>query len=143
MRRPHVGGVDVSTQARLLPWPGEDGQRSYLVTNEGQSYLSTLANEMEEVQLQAGGTLLDHAAAMLGDDKVSTRELRFLSTRLSEALRDALRVAESRGSRLPSPDEDDEPADVAPVTETHPNEPDHTSTTRTPVQPRSGLIPDP
>lgn len=109
----------MSTQARLLPWPGEDGQRSYLVTEDGQSYLSTLANEMEEVQLRTGDTLLDHAAAMLLDDKVSTRELRFLSTRLSEALRDALRVAESRGSRLPSPAEDDEPEDALFMTVNH------------------------
>ncbi|QHY96047.1 hypothetical protein SSPS47_13065 [Streptomyces sp. S4.7] len=133
----------MSTQARLLPWPGEDGQRSYLVTNDGQSYLSTLANEMEEVQLQTGGTLLDHAAAMLREDKVSTRELRFLSTRLSEALHDALRVAESRGSRLPSPDEDDEPEDAVPGTEAHPNEPIHALPTKTPDQPCSHPIPDP
>ncbi|WP_237285703.1 hypothetical protein [Streptomyces niveus] len=104
----------MSTRARLLPWPGENGQRSYLVSGDGHSYLSTLANEMEEAQLQTGGTLLDHAAAMLREDRVSTRELRFLSAQLTEALRDALRVAESRGSRLPSPD------DAVPVTETHP-----------------------
>ncbi|MFD6989062.1 hypothetical protein [Streptomyces sp. NPDC059943] len=127
----------MSTQARLLPWPGEDGQRSYLVTEDGQSYLSTLANEMEEVQLQTGGTLLDHAAAMLREDKVSTRELRFLSTRLSEALRDALRVAESRGSRRPSPD------DAVPVTETHPNEPIHARPTKTPDQPCFHPVLDP
>lgn len=113
----------MSTQARLLPWPGEDGQRSYLVTEDGESYRSTLANEMEEVQLQTGVTLLDHAAAMLRADRVSTRELRFLSTRLSEALCDALRVAESRGSRLPSPDEDDGPEDAMPGTEDRQVEP--------------------
>ncbi|MEV0777933.1 hypothetical protein ACIBLA_27020 [Streptomyces sp. NPDC050433] len=133
----------MSTQARLLPWPGEDGQRSYLVTDDGQSYLSTLANEMEEVQLQTGVTLLDHAAAMLRDDKVSTRELCFLSTRLSEALRDALRVAESRGSRLPSPNEEDEPEDVAPVTRDHRDEPSPTRTTETADRPRSHPVPDP
>ncbi|MFE5842253.1 hypothetical protein ACFQ7N_11455 [Streptomyces niveus] len=127
----------MSTQARLLPWPGEDGQRSYLVTGDCRSYLSTLANEMEEVQLRAGVTLLDHAAAMLRDDKVSTRELRFLSTRLSEALRDALRVAESRGSRLPSPAEDDTPEDNVPVTEAP------TRTIEAADRPVSHPIPDP
>ncbi|MFC8824846.1 hypothetical protein ACFT9I_05740 [Streptomyces sp. NPDC057137] len=133
----------MSTQARLLPWPGEDGQRSYLVTGDGQSYLSTLANEMEEVQLRTGETLLDHAAAMLLDDKVSTRELRFLSTRLSEALHDALRVAESRGSRLPSPDEGDEPEDAVPVTGGHQDEPGHACTTETTDGPGSHPVPDP
>ena len=128
VRCPHDGGDDVSARARLLPWPGEDGQRSYLVTEDGRSYLSTLANEMEEVQLRTGDTLLDHAAAMLLDDKVSARQLRFLSTRLSEALRDALRVAESRGSRLPSPDEDDEPEAGPLTTPNHHDEPCHVST---------------
>ncbi|MEV8426996.1 hypothetical protein [Streptomyces niveus] len=132
----------MSTQARLLPWPGEDGQRAYLVTGDGRSYLSTLANEMEEVQLQTGATLLDHAAAMLRDDKVSTRELRFLSTRLSEALRDALRVAESRGSRLPSPDEEGEPEDAGSLTEDRRDEPGHPPTTETAARPGSHPIPD-
>ncbi|WP_405500458.1 hypothetical protein [Streptomyces niveus] len=133
----------MSTQARLLPWPGENGQRSYLVTGDGRSYLSTLANEMEEVQLQTGVTLLDHAAAMLRDDKVSTRELRFLSTRLSEALRDALRVAESRGSRLPSPDENDEPEVAGSLTEDRRDEPGHTLTPETAARPGSHSVPDP
>lgn len=133
----------MSTQGRLLPWPGEDGQRSYLVTEDGQSCLSTLANEMEEAQLQTGETLLDHAAAILRDNAVSTRELRFLSTRLSEALRDALRVAESRGSRLPSPDEDDEPEDAVPVTEADHDEPGHTRPTETTDRPGSHPVPDP
>ncbi|MFD6333493.1 hypothetical protein ACFWGI_28480 [Streptomyces niveus] len=132
----------MSTRARLLPWPGEDGQRSYLVTGDGRSYLSTLANEMEEVQLQTGATLLDHAAAMLRDDRVSTRELRFLSTRLSEALRDALRVAESRGSRLPSPDEDGEPEDAGSLTEDCRGESGHTRTPETAARPGSHPPPD-
>ncbi|MGW1018420.1 hypothetical protein [Streptomyces niveus] len=132
----------MSTQARLLPWPGEDGQRSYLVTGDSQSYLSTLANEMEEVQLQTGATLLDHAAAMLRDDKVSTRELRFLSTRLSEALRDALRVAESRGSRLPSPDESDEPEATGSLTGDRRDESGHARTPETAARPGSHPIPD-
>ncbi|GGK13037.1 hypothetical protein GCM10011583_51240 [Streptomyces camponoticapitis] len=133
----------MSTQARLLPWPGEDGQRSYLVTDDGQSYLSTLANEMEEVQLRTGETLLDHAAAMLRDNAVSTRELRFLSRRLSEALHDALRVAESRGSRLPASDEDDEPEDAVTVAEGRQDEPGHTRPTETTDGPGSHLVSDP
>ncbi|MFD3521948.1 hypothetical protein [Streptomyces sp. NPDC058653] len=133
----------MSTQARLLPWPGEDGQRSYLVTDDGHSYLSTLANEMEQIQLRTADTLLDHAAAMLKEDKVSARELRFLSTRLCEALRDALRVAESRGSRLGSPDEDAELDEAVPATGAHPADPGHARTPETPARPGSHPIPDP
>ncbi|MFE3881457.1 hypothetical protein ACFXPQ_00765 [Streptomyces lydicus] len=97
----------MSANLRLLPWPGPAGQRSYLSTDDGDSPLSQLADEMEEVQLQMGAELLDHAAKMLENQKASAVELRFLSARLCEALRDALRVAESRGERLPEPDDED------------------------------------
>ncbi|GAA3484479.1 hypothetical protein [Streptomyces yanii] len=79
----------------------------------GQSHLSRLADQMEEVQLRAGDILLGHAADMLKDDNVKPWELRYLSARLYEALGDALRVAESRGDRLSSPTVDDD-ASVTP-----------------------------
>ncbi|MER7788357.1 hypothetical protein [Streptomyces sp. NPDC097640] len=93
----------MSTRPRLLPWPSEAGQRCYLVTDDdGNSRLVRLADEMEAAQLKAGVELLGHARKMLGDCKVSEGELRFLVKSLCEALGDALRVAESRGGRLPS-----------------------------------------
>ncbi|WP_406421673.1 hypothetical protein OH809_16490 [Streptomyces sp. NBC_00873] len=103
----------MSKNPRLLPWLGPAGQRSYLVTDHGgRSHLSRLADEMEAVQLQAGDILLSHAADILKDENVKPWELRYLSARLYEALRDALRVAESRGNRLHEPDDDNvEPDD--------------------------------
>jgi len=53
-----------------------------------------------------GAELLGHAHALLNERKADIREVRFLAERLCEALRDALRVAESRGERLPVHDED-------------------------------------
>ncbi|MFI0774789.1 hypothetical protein [Streptomyces sp. NPDC021212] len=96
----------MSTQPRLLPWNGESGKPCYLVPSEdGKGYLSRLADEMEAVQLRMGAELLGHARVLLGNPKAEAGELRFLSNRLVEALYDALRVAESRGRRLPVPDE--------------------------------------
>ncbi len=96
----------MSVRPRLLPWPGLAGQRCYLVSDaDSEGYLSKLADEMEAVQLQMGTELIGHARLMLSDRKADTRELRYLTNRLIEALQDALRIAESRGGRIPMPDE--------------------------------------
>ncbi|MGW7577346.1 hypothetical protein [Streptomyces sp. NPDC054765] len=104
----------VNTKPRLLPWPGPAGQPSYLVTDDSNSYLSELADEMEEVQLKTGGELLDHAARMFGAPETDPAAFRFLSARLCEALRDARRVARSRGARLPESGDDNAEPDKRP-----------------------------
>ncbi|QLH23814.1 hypothetical protein HYQ63_26960 [Streptomyces sp. Rer75] len=110
MRSTRDGRDPVSTQPRLLPWNGPAGKPCYLVPSEdGKGYLSRLADEMEAVQLRMGTGLLGHADALLGNPKAEAGELRFLANRLVEALRDALRVADSRGRRIPLPDEDARP----------------------------------
>ncbi|KUJ65312.1 hypothetical protein ACZ90_49080 [Streptomyces albus subsp. albus] len=86
---------------RLLPWKSPDGKPCYLDTDgESAGYVSRLADEMEAVQLGMATELIGHAEALLSDTKAGTRELRYLSARLSEALRDTTRIAESRGDRL-------------------------------------------
>ncbi|MEU8780726.1 hypothetical protein [Streptomyces sp. NPDC048637] len=86
---------------RLLPWNGPDGQRCYLSSDESGGYLSQLADDMEEAQLGTGEELLQHTAALLnGPAEATARELRFCVHRPCEALRDALRIAESRGGRV-------------------------------------------
>jgi hypothetical protein len=52
-----------------------------------------------------GSRLLDHVADMLADRRTppTPAQLRFLSARMSEALSDVRRIAESRGARLPVP----------------------------------------
>ncbi|MFI6376957.1 hypothetical protein [Streptomyces sp. NPDC050546] len=59
--------------------------------------MSRRADIAEEVQLDMGGQLLAHADDML--PTATETQLRFLAERLTEALRDILRVAESRGRR--------------------------------------------
>ncbi|MFG2206959.1 hypothetical protein [Streptomyces sp. NPDC048638] len=104
---PYGGGGVVSGGSgagglRLLPWAGPDGQRCYVSADDGGGYVSRLADRMEEIQLDTGAESLGHATALLGDTayRATVDELRFCAQRLTEALRDALRVAESRGARI-------------------------------------------
>lgn len=53
---------------------------------------------MESTQLGMGQELVDHALALLPHTQPG--DLRYITECLVEALRDALRIAESRGRRL-------------------------------------------
>lgn len=92
---------------RLLPWSSPGGKPCFLSTDGGSSRCSRRADEIEDLQLSMGTELLGHARALLNERKADVREVRFLAERLCEALRDALRVAESRGERLPTHEDDD------------------------------------
>ncbi|MGA5642814.1 hypothetical protein ACPCTN_29245 [Streptomyces cinereoruber] len=91
-------------ELRLLPWANPDGLPCYLST-DGGGYLARLADGIEEVQLTMGHELLDHARGVLapGARALTDAEYRWLACRLTEALSDALRVADARGQRIPVP----------------------------------------
>ncbi|WP_405921364.1 hypothetical protein [Streptomyces sp. NBC_00122] len=91
------------SELRLLPWSGPDGKPCFLSADDNAGYLSRLADNTEAVQLGLGTELLDHALQVLADKEADPDELRLLATDLSGALRDAVRVATSRGHRLPTP----------------------------------------
>ncbi|AJP02774.1 hypothetical protein TU94_16125 [Streptomyces cyaneogriseus subsp. noncyanogenus] len=97
------------SRPRLLPW-SEDGKPVYLDTDDPDSMLSRLADEMEEAQLSLGHEVLAAARQMVGDPDASRTELRFTAARLAECLFDALRVADSRGERLAGEGDDPPPA---------------------------------
>ncbi|MFJ5805080.1 hypothetical protein [Streptomyces sp. NPDC093093] len=91
------------SELRLLPWSGPDGKPCFLSTEDNAGYLSRLADNTEAVQLGPGSELLDHALEVLADKGADPNELRLLATDLTQALRDAVRVATSRGHRLQAP----------------------------------------
>ncbi|WP_078963030.1 hypothetical protein [Streptomyces sp. XY533] len=92
-----------SNELRLLPWSGPDDKPCYLSTDGTAGYLSRLADNTEEIQLDLGAALLARAAEVLPYVELDPEELRRLATDLTVALRNAIRVATSRGHRLPSP----------------------------------------
>ncbi|MFF5519220.1 hypothetical protein [Streptomyces coeruleorubidus] len=81
---------------RLLPWTGADGKPCYLSTDNPDSLLSRLADDVEAAQLASAEQVLAGAKAVLGDPKAGERAVRFALTRAVESLGDALRVAVSR-----------------------------------------------
>ncbi|WP_319054575.1 hypothetical protein [Streptomyces europaeiscabiei] len=103
------------SRLRLLPWANDMGKPCYVASDSG-SPLARLADEMERVQLAMGTEVLGHARTVLEDPLAGHAEIRYAGVRLAECLADALRVAESRGQRLPVPDSDeDEDAPTVPA----------------------------
>ncbi|MER7735161.1 hypothetical protein ABTX80_30120 [Streptomyces erythrochromogenes] len=90
-------------ELRLLPWSGPDGKPCFLSTDSPDSHLSRLADNMEEIQLGLATELLTHAHELLADPEADRVELHLLASDLKGALHAAIRVARSRGHRLPHP----------------------------------------
>ncbi|WP_275464222.1 hypothetical protein [Streptomyces noursei] len=84
---------------RLLPWVSPEGKTCF-VLGDGEGFVSRMADRVEAVQLDMADKLATHADGMLGESRLSERELRFLAGNLTRALRDVCRVAVSRGARL-------------------------------------------
>lgn len=74
------------------------------MTDDRGSRLSRLADELEARQLAAAEDVLGLARPLLDDPASPYTEVRYAGLRLAECLTDALRVAESRGMRLPVPE---------------------------------------
>ncbi|MGW4819342.1 hypothetical protein ACWEP4_10225 [Streptomyces sp. NPDC004227] len=87
-------------ELRLLPWSGPDGKPCYLSTDDGDGFMSRLADNIESVQLGMAAGLLEQAQEVLADSDAEPEELRVLAAELAGGLGDVLRVATSRGGRL-------------------------------------------
>ncbi|MEU7018670.1 hypothetical protein [Streptomyces sp. NPDC046385] len=91
-----------TNELRLLPWSTPDGKPCYLSTDENGGPLSRLADRTEAAQLAASIELLDHTTEVLADAQTDPEDLRLLAADLMAALQDILRVAITRGHRLPT-----------------------------------------
>ncbi|WP_240361271.1 MULTISPECIES: hypothetical protein [unclassified Streptomyces] len=104
------------TSLRLLPWSTETGKPCFL-SSDGGSVLARLADQMEAIQLGMGVDVLKEARKVLENPLSTHAEIRYAGVRLAESLRDALRVAESRGMRLPVPDAEEDESDAESLSE--------------------------
>jgi hypothetical protein len=99
-RRRHLADA-ARGDARLLPWTSDTGKPCYLSTDSASGKLARLADEMELVQLSMADDVLWEARKVLGNPLSPHAEIRYAGIRLAECLADVLRIAESRGMRLP------------------------------------------
>src|SRR5437870_19416 len=97
-------GAGAMTPARLLPWASLDGKPCFLV-GDGTGPVSRLADDIEAVQLGLTVELIDEARRLLTGRRWTSGEINLLAVELTEALTVTHRVAESRGARLPVPDD--------------------------------------
>jgi hypothetical protein len=110
-----------ATRLRLLPWGTPDGKLAYTPDDSPNGMIARLANRVEAEQLATAEAVLAFSRDMLVSDRLAPDECLHVMRRLTECLRDTLRVAESRGGRLPAPimdpvddDSDDDGPDDAP-----------------------------
>ncbi|MFG2826422.1 hypothetical protein ACGFWI_02915 [Streptomyces sp. NPDC048434] len=90
---------------RLLPWETPAGNPCYLSTDDSGGYLSRKADEMEADQMCDGAAVFAEAEEVLDDPTAGPLTLRVTLKQTTRALGDMLRIATSRGGRLPVPDD--------------------------------------
>ncbi|MFI1973655.1 hypothetical protein [Streptomyces wedmorensis] len=100
------------SELRLLPWSSPDGKPCYLSTDDDNSHLSRMADSTEAIQIGLATDLVTHAKEALNDEQTALEDLRNLSMDLVGALQNTLRVATSRGQRLPTPQSSDQGGDI-------------------------------
>ncbi|MQY14373.1 hypothetical protein SRB5_45390 [Streptomyces sp. RB5] len=88
-------------EPRLLPWVTEDGGPCYLISGEGGGFVSRMADAREAELLTAGADTLGEALEVLEDPLSHYTEVRYAGMQLARSVHAVLRVAESRGMRLP------------------------------------------
>lgn len=90
---------------RLLPWASLAGNPCFLRSDDaGGGYLARKADLMEAEQMREGAAVLLDAEEVLEDPAAGPLTLRVTLLRTTMALGDALRIADSRGGRLPVPE---------------------------------------
>ncbi|MFD9812877.1 hypothetical protein [Streptomyces sp. NPDC059080] len=95
----HLTDTAPAHHVRLLPWTA-DGKLCVLSASGPGSFLSRLADGVEDAQLDVGYDVLRRGCAVLADPLSPYGEVRYAGVRLAECLRDALGIAESRVQRV-------------------------------------------
>ncbi|REK90784.1 hypothetical protein DY245_07985 [Streptomyces inhibens] len=96
---------------RLLPWETPSGHPCFLSTDNSGGYLSRKADEMEAEQMRDAAAVIADAEDVLNEPTAGPLTLRVTLKQTTRALVDVVRIADSRGGRLPvaaAPDDSDD-----------------------------------
>ncbi|MFF4316007.1 hypothetical protein [Streptomyces sp. NPDC001507] len=86
---------------RRLPWKTDSGKPAFLATDDPNSMLSLMADQIEEQHLTNASTVLGLVQPMWGPDaRLTAAEAVFMLRRTAECLADVVDVARMRGERL-------------------------------------------
>lgn len=91
---------------RLLPWNSPDDKPCLLSSDGSRGVMTRYADSVEAAQMVIGAETLADLGKLLADPAACCRHLRPLLQRAADSLSDVMRVAESRGDRLPALDDD-------------------------------------
>ncbi|MFJ4845134.1 hypothetical protein [Streptomyces sp. NPDC088733] len=98
-----IGGL------RLLPWTDADGKPAYTPNDNPHGVVAQMADDVERSQLKFASDMHEMARQVLAvEQPLEPTQARYLLAQLSNALVNVVRVAESRGLRLPKDEADDE-----------------------------------
>ncbi|MFJ3589905.1 hypothetical protein ACIQUY_14420 [Streptomyces sp. NPDC090231] len=73
---------------RLLPWLSLEGKPCWLSTDDPDSRMSRLADDMEDEQMECGEQVCAGSRAVLADRAAGERAVRFALSRATESLAD-------------------------------------------------------
>ncbi|WKU47030.1 hypothetical protein Q3V23_24860 [Streptomyces sp. VNUA116] len=106
-RTPRLEARDHGHGLRLLPWNSPDDKPCFLMPSDGQGRLSRYADTVEAAQMNIGADVLADAEKLLANPRACRHDLRIALHQTAKSLGDVLRVAESRGARLPAPNDEE------------------------------------
>ncbi|MGP3989143.1 sulfatase [Streptomyces sp. 3N207] len=96
--------IPAAGELRLLPWTTGSGKPCYL-SGTPDSLLSCYADELEEAQLEEGHRALKRILPLLARQTGADDETARATRKAALALSNVIRVADSRGARLPEADQ--------------------------------------
>ncbi|WP_326787075.1 hypothetical protein [Streptomyces sp. NBC_00151] len=95
-----------TSHIRLLPFESPEGKTAHLITDGRATMMALLADNIETQQVEAAAAMVALTRTILeGEGKATAPELTLFLERLADCTDNVIRVAVSRGERIPEYEE--------------------------------------